>query len=80
MQALHSVEKVMQVTGALLTFTACEHTKNQYLLARYTILQVNFDNGNINHHALWNRNRRNTICITWVIVRISGTSQCTSNH
>ena len=62
-QALHSVEKVMQVTGPLPTFTACLHTKTQYLPARYTILQVKFVNNHINHHALWNRNRRNTICV-----------------
>ena len=67
------------VAGPLLTFTTCWHTKNQYLLARCTILQVKLVNGNIYHHALWNRNQRNTICIIWVVVRISGTCDCIIN-
>ena len=29
---------------------------------------------------MWNGNRRNTICIIWVIVRVSGTSECIFNH
>ena len=70
----------MQIAGPVPTFNTKWHAKNPYLLAIYTILQVKFVNGNINHHALWNRNRRNTICIIWVIVRISGTSECIFNH
>ena len=29
---------------------------------------------------MWNGHRRNTICIIWVIIRISGTSECIFNH
>ena len=75
-----SVISVLKINSRYLQSPGLNNTLNQYLLARYTILQVKFVNGNINHHALWNRNRRNTICIIWVIVRISGTSECIFNH
>ena len=44
------------------------------------ILQFKIDKGNVHRQVAWDRNRITALHIAWVVVRISRTFQCVTNH